>query len=132
MSNGKLVDNLDIKGEYTFEKAHAGEPYNTFIDGYYGIFSLQDVLLTNTDYYGYAGTLIYITHDQHYAAFDLCCPHCIKREPCYVDGFYVICPICGEKYDVSHGFGTPTLSISKQALRKYSAIYTNHRLTIRD
>ena len=126
----QLTINTEAGAYVHFVTANIGEYIIVDGSGYH--YHGQTLPLTNTDYYGYAGTLIYITHDQHYAAFDLCCPHCIKREPCYVDGFYVICPICGEKYDVSHGFGTPTQSISKQALRKYSAIYTNHRLTIRD
>ena len=126
----QLTINTEAGAYVHFVTANIGEYIIVDGSGYH--YHGQTLPLTNTDYYGYAGTLIYITHDQHYAAFDLCCPHCIKREPCYVDGFYVICPICGERYDVSHGFGTPTQSISKQALRKYSAIYTNHRLTIRD
>ena len=118
-------------GEYVhFITANIGE--NMIVDGSGYHYHNKTLPLTNTDYYGYAGVIIYITHDQQYAAFDLCCPHCVKREPCYLDGFYVVCPRCGEKYDISHGYGTPTQSISKEALRKYSTIYSNHRLTVRN
>ena len=48
--NGKFYEQFDsyneamayIKGEYTFEKAHEDEPYNTFIDGYYGIYRISE------------------------------------------------------------------------------------------
>ena len=102
------------------------------VDGLGYHYHNQTLPLTSTDYYGYSGVLVYITQDQKYAAFDLCCPHCKKRTPCQLDGFFLICPNCGESYDVSHGYGTPTKSISKEALRKYSTIYSNHHLTVRD
>lgn len=118
-------------GEYVhFVAANIGE--YIIVDGAGYHYHGQTLPLTSTDYYGYAGVLIYVTQDQQYAAFDLCCPHCVRRTPCTLDGFYLVCPICGEHYDVSHGYGTPTKSISKEALRKYTTIYSNHRLTVRD
>ena len=118
-------------GEYVhFIPANTGEHIIVDAAGYH--YHNKTLPLGSNDYFGYAGVLIYITQDQQYAAFDLCCPHCLKRQACTLDGFFVVCPICGEKYDVSHGYGTPTEAISKEALRKYTTIYSNHRLTVRD
>lgn len=113
-----------------FVPANIGEA--VIVDGAGYHFHGQTLPLTSTDYYGYAGVLIYITQDQQYAAFDLCCPHCRKRVPCTLDGFYLVCPTCDEHYDVSHGYGTPTKGVSNEALRKYTTVYSNHRLTVRD
>lgn len=100
-------------------------------DGYH--FNGQTLPLTPTDYYGFSGVVIYVTNDQNYAAFDLCCPHCIKQfEHCQIDGCYAVCPICGEQYDLSFGYGTPSKGISKEALRRYTAVYAYPRLTIHD
>lgn len=114
-----------------FVPANVGEAL--IVDGAGYHFHGQTIPLTSTDYYGYSGVLIYITQDQQYAAFDLCCPHCKKRAvPCRLDGFYLVCPTCDEHYDVSHGYGTPIKGVSKEALRKYTTVYSNHRLTVRD
>ena len=56
--NGKFYEQFDsyneamayIKGEYTYDKAHEGEPYNTFIDGYYGIYRIS---ADTAEYYGW-------------------------------------------------------------------------------
>lgn len=126
----QLVINTEA-GEYVhFVTDNIGEYIIVDATGYH--YHNKTIPLTNTDYYGYAGVLIYITHDRQYAAFDLCCPHCLKRTPCYLDGFFVVCPACGEQYDVSHGYATPVNAVSKEALRKYNPIYSNHRLTIRN
>lgn len=96
-------------------------------------FNGQSLPVTDVDYYGYAGVVIYIDNNRQYSAFDLCCPHCVKQsKPCEVDGIYAICPICGEHYDLSFGFATPVKGISTEALRKYTTFYTNHRLTVHD
>lgn len=80
--------------------------------------------LTVTDAYGYAGTVIYIDGVHPYGAYDLCCPHCVRRnKPCEVDGMYAICPECGEEYDIYLGNGYPRKGISKEPLKEYKTIY---------
>ncbi len=96
-------------------------------------FNGQTLPLTGTDYYGFAGVVIYVDNDQHYSAFDLCCPKCINQvQHCTIDGYYAVCPICGEHYDLSFGYGTPSKGISKEALRKYVTSYSPPRLNIHD
>lgn len=80
--------------------------------------------LTVTDAYGYAGTVVYIDGFHPYGAYDLCCPHCLKRDkPCIVNGIFAVCPECGEEYDIYSGNGVPTRGIAKEALKQYQATY---------
>lgn len=70
---------------------------------------------------GYGGVLIYVTHDNTYAAFDLCCPHCLHRtKPLKVDGIFAVCSECGEHYDLSFGLGVPQRGISDHYLKRYA------------
>lgn len=87
-------------------------------------FNGQTMPLTVTEAYGYAGTVVYIDGFHPYGAYDLCCPHCLKREtPCVVDGIFAVCPICGEEFDIYSGNGVPTHGIAKEALRPYRTTY---------
>ena len=80
--------------------------------------------LTVMDAYGYAGTVIYIDGFHPYVAYDLCCPHCLKRdEPCYIDGMFAVCPVCGEQYDIYSGNGIPQKGISREPLKDYLTTY---------
>lgn len=80
--------------------------------------------LTVQDAYGYAGTVVYIDGVHPYGAYDLCCPHCVKRDkPCIVDGMYAICPECGEEYDIYLGNGVPMHGIANEPLKQYKATY---------
>ncbi len=100
-------------------------------NGYH--FNGQTLPLTETDYYGFAGVVVYVNNDRNYCAFDLCCPHCINpANPCTIDGYFAVCPICGEHYDLSFGYATPSKGFSKEALRKYTTSYAPPRLTIHD
>lgn len=82
--------------------------------------------------YGYAGVVIYITLGSEYMAYDLCCPHCLlQHKPVDVDGMFATCPTCGEEYNLDV-YGTPTKGISREALRRYSTLYSNGVLTIRN
>lgn len=75
---------------------------------------------------GYAGLLVFTAFDMHYYACDLCCPHCLDRShPLETDGIFAHCPVCGEDYDLSQGYATPTRGISKEALRHYNAFYNS-------
>ena len=87
------------------------------------------------EYIGYAGLLIWVGMDGNYHAADLCCPHCLKpNQPLEVDGFYAVCPICDEHFDLSYGFAFPTKGTTKEPLRKYrttlSATITGQTLRI--
>ena len=87
------------------------------------------------EYVGYAGLLVWVAMDGNYHAADLCCPHCLKPStPIEVDGFYAVCPICDEHYDLSYGFAFPSKGTSKEPLRKYrttlSATITGQTLRI--
>lgn len=93
--------------------------------------------------HGYMGVVVFINGGGEYVAYDLCCPHCYtnglrKGSPDHglkaltIDGFYATCPICGSQYDLT-GYGTP-VGGSKGGegifLRKFSAYYSNHHLSI--
>ncbi|MBQ7210004.1 MAG: hypothetical protein IJS05_03815 [Paludibacteraceae bacterium] len=83
------------------------------------------------DYLGYAGLLIWVDMNAEYRAADLCCPHCLKRTvPLEVDGFYAVCPECGEQYDLSFGVTNPTKGISTEMLRRYSTTFANGHLFV--
>ena len=104
------------------------------VDGSGYHFNGQTLPLTEgVDYYGFAGVVIYVDCNNAYSAFDLCCPHCISQmRPCEMDGCFAVCPICGEQYDLSFGYGLPVKGIGHEALRKYTTLYSYPRLTIKD
>lgn len=88
---------------------------------------------TFTDYYGYAGVVIFVNGNQDYSAFDLCCPNCVRFDhPCHVDGIFAVCPICGEEYDLSWGLGTPMHGISRYRMKRYNCMYSGDVLTVRN
>ena len=68
----------------------------------------------DVDYLGYAGLLIWVDMNSQYVAADLCCPHCLTRDPVRVEGFYAICDKCGEQYDLSFGIANPTKGVSNE------------------
>ena len=73
------------------------------------------------EYVGYAGLLVWVAMDGNYHAADLCCPHCLKpNKPIEVDGFYAVCPICDEHYDLSWGSPIPTKHIAEEPLKRYN------------
>jgi len=84
-----------------------------------------------TEAIGYAGLLVYTAFDEQYHACDLCCPHCLKRDkPVEVDGMFAHCPTCGEDYDISYGYATPSRGISKERLRPYYTSYSGGKLLV--
>lgn len=85
------------------------------------------------NYYGYAGLVIVVNCYNKYSAYDLCCPHCLKRNaPITVkDGSSATCPTCGETYSLSFGLGDPAKGISKEPLRRYNTVYSGDHLSVR-
>ena len=80
--------------------------------------------LTVDQAYGFAGTVVYIDGFYPYSAYDLCCPHCLKRDmPCTINGMFAVCPVCCEEYDIYLGNGYPRKGISKEPLKEYRTIY---------
>ena len=80
--------------------------------------------LTVDQAYGYAGTVVYIDGTSPYASYDLCCPHCLKRDkPCTINGMFAVCPECGEQYDIYSGTGVPTRGIANEPLKRYHTVY---------
>lgn len=80
--------------------------------------------------YGYAGVVVYIDGNEEYKAYDMCCPHCLTNQPITMDGMFADCPTCGEQYDLGSGYAIPQKGISKEALRRYSVVYSNGIITI--
>ena len=75
---------------------------------------------------GYAGVLAFVNFNEQYSAFDLCCPHCVERfRPIEVNGMYAVCPVCGEEYDLSYGYGVPTKGIAVNYLKTYKCNYNS-------
>lgn len=111
---------LDLKGEYA-----------TFLaDGTFRALRFTERRY-NTEAIGYAGLLVCAACDEHYYAFDLCCPNCISRSnPLELDGFFAHCTTCGENYDLSYGFATPTKGICQEPLRRYHTVYSIDKLII--
>ena len=78
------------------------------------------------DFVGYAGLLVWVGMDNAYHAADVCCPNCLKRNtPVEVDGFYAVCPMCGEHFDLSYGLCVPTKGKTHEALKIYTTLYRN-------
>lgn len=76
------------------------------------------------EYLGFAGLLVWVGMDNAYHAADLCCPYCVKANtPLLIDGLYAVCSLCGEQYDISYGFCTPTQGITKEPLKRYQTSY---------
>ena len=84
------------------------------------------------DAIGFAGIVIFVGFDAQYYAFDMGCPVCLRRkQPVEIDGMFASCPVCGEKYDLSYGFATPSKGISNEALRRYDVVFDGRKLVVR-
>ena len=121
--NTNIGQFVHFKPENTYEYItvdHKGYHYHDYTQ-----------VLAATDRIGYGGVIVYIDGGGKYNAFDMCCPHCLDpNKPIEMDGFFGVCPICGEQYDMSWGLAVPQKGISKEALRRYSIINNNGKLTI--
>ena len=94
---------------------------------YHGFMYARDM----STYYGYAGVVININMNQSYSAFDLCCPVCLDRtSPIVIDGGFANCDVCGERYELMNGMGTPSKGISQEALRRYPTRYYDGQVQV--
>lgn len=108
--NARVSLKLNLSTEYVHFTQENTTAYLTFTERRY-----------STDLIGYAGILVYVGTDAQYHAYDLCCPHCVKKaHPLEVDGLYAVCPLCGERYEVCWGIGQPTKGISQDPMRCYN------------
>ena len=78
---------------------------------------------TASDRLGYGGLLLVRGFDDQYYAYDLACPVECRTDvrvgqPSEV--LEVVCPQCGESYQLGFGLGTPSTGISGEGLRRYS------------
>ena len=113
---------LDIQAEYPHFVPANGYQSMTFTKRRY-----------EREYVGYGGVLVVVGLDGKYHAMDLCCPVCLHRDSVVqLDGIYAVCPICGEQYDISYGFGLPMRGKSKWALRPYNCNSGGGHLIIRN
>ena len=100
-------------------------------DGYYENDKFM-LPLTVMDACGYGGVLVYVSL-AGYVAFDLGCPYCASRgtrSPCYMDGIYAVCPICGEQYEVASGSALPQKGLIKESLRPLKVKADNGKLAV--
>lgn len=81
------------------------------------------------DRIGFGGVLIYHGLNDEYYAVDLACPKELKNNILIgrpdLSGLCT-CAVCGEVYDMSSGFGTPTKGISKESLKHYVVRFYGH------
>lgn len=88
--------------------------------------------------HGYGGVVVMVTASElnPYASFDLACPACyLNTGQCHIthiDGFFAICPTCGEEYDLSSGAGIPTKGQSKECLHRYTTTVVNGVITVQN
>jgi nitrite reductase/ring-hydroxylating ferredoxin subunit len=84
---------------------------------------------------GFGGVLIYHTLADTYAAFDAACPNEASRTVTVTveeDNLHARCPKCQSRYDLSYGNANPVAGSSREALRRYTAIPSGNRITIRN
>ena len=84
------------------------------------------------DAWGYGGVVVYISLNG-YDAYDLACPNCAlhgKQTSCAIDGFYAVCPDCGEKYDLASGTAAPQKGLVRETLRRLRIMPSGDKLTI--
>ena len=85
-----------------------------------------------SDRIGFGGVLVYSDFYAEFHAFDLACPYEAKPSvKLYPDSMgNMICPQCGEVYDISLGMGIPTKGICKEPLKRYVARELNNILYV--
>lgn len=87
--------------------------------------------------HGFGGVVVIVTGSSlnPYSSFDMACPACYlstgKCHKTYIEGFFAICPDCGEQYDLTC-FGTPTKGKSKERLKQYETNVANGVITVRN
>jgi nitrite reductase/ring-hydroxylating ferredoxin subunit len=80
---------------------------------------------TVTDRLGYGGLVLLKGFDDRYYAYDLACP--VECRPDVKVGqpnevLEVVCPQCGETYQLGFGLGTPSTGVSKEGLKRYAVV----------
>ena len=88
------------------------------------------------EYTGYGGVLVTHTIFGEYKAFDLACPHEVRRDAVVeIDEEYnAVCKVCGSKYEVSlvYGSGACIAGPSKYPLRPYHTEIRGNILIVRN
>lgn len=82
---------------------------------------------------GYGGVLVYHAVDDQYYAFDVACPHEVKRDTkVHVDsdGLYAVCDKCGSKFDLAYGIGNPVSGPSQYALQCYTVMMNGYKIIV--
>ncbi len=84
------------------------------------------------EYIGFGGIVVFHTFDDHFAAFDLCCPNELKRttvvEPNMAGS--AVCPVCGTTYDIGFGTGFVSSGPSKFPLKQYTVLVSGYNLRV--
>ena len=74
--------------------------------------------------YGYGGVLIFRDLDGKIRSCDLACPvEASRTVRVEVNMPFAVCPVCNSKFDLSHGFASPTAGPAKESLRIYSNVF---------
>jgi nitrite reductase/ring-hydroxylating ferredoxin subunit len=70
---------------------------------------------------GFGGIIVYYSPFGSYLAYDIACPYEVDASIVVsVDesGLYAVCPVCGSKYELTHGYPTKE-SVSTYRLQPY-------------
>ncbi|NCA79819.1 MAG: hypothetical protein EOM76_06500 [Sphingobacteriia bacterium] len=83
-------------------------------------------------YLGYGGIVVFRSFEDKFVAFDLACPHEIKRTVrVQVDmSGIATCPVCGSTFDVGYGTGIPSSGSVAYPLKSYTVLSYGDKLRI--
>ena len=99
------------------------------------IFTPQNTI-RGKEYTGYAGVLVTRTIFGDYKAFDLACPHEVRKNSAVAidDDYNAVCKDCGSKYEVilNYGSGMCLSGPSKYPLRYYRTELRGNTLIVRN
>jgi hypothetical protein len=81
---------------------------------------------------GFGGVVVFHTFDDHFAAFDLCCPNELKRTTVVVPNMAgnAVCPVCETIYDIGFGTGFVSSGVSKFPLKPYTVFVSGYNLRV--
>jgi nitrite reductase/ring-hydroxylating ferredoxin subunit len=88
--------------------------------------------ISDSEYTGYGGILVYTGFDGQYYAFDMSCPYEHKQKILVHpnDIGQAICDSCKTVFDIGYGIGNPSSGKAKETLRRYKANLTGDILYI--